>query len=222
MSAREFRPVSYPIEGRRIHTYTLTCSKCGCVDHIGQQNMGEAVAQDQVPKKFAAKGWTVGRRAQDDLCPEHTRQEEERRRSRPALKIVEAPVQQLKADPPRKMSFSDKRVIIAKLEDVYVSEQVGYDTGWNDERVANDLGVPRAWVEEIRDANFGPIRVDEASVAAIQHAEALLQKANDALAQAQELERRVAALVTGFRNELAASRSALEKIAPIALGRKSA
>ena len=70
----------------------------------------------------------------------------------------------LHADAPREMKRSDRQVIFNKLQDVYPKEDVGYAEGWDDDRVAKDLGVPRAWVTTIREENFGPI-VDEAAKA---------------------------------------------------------
>ena len=60
--------------------------------------------------------------------------------------------------PPRQLSLPDRHVIVLKLAEVYVSPESGYDNGWSDKRVADDLGVPRAWVEKIREENFGPLK----------------------------------------------------------------
>ena len=62
----------------------------------------------------------------------------------------------IKADPPRQMTRGDRQVIWNKLQDVYPKEDKGYMGEWTDGRVAKDLGVPRAWVTEIRAQNFGP------------------------------------------------------------------
>ena len=55
----------------------------------------------------------------------------------------------------RMLGREDRRIIFEKLNEVYVSDKVGYGDGWTDEKVASDLGVPRAWVKLIRDENFG-------------------------------------------------------------------
>ncbi len=54
------------------------------------------------------------------------------------------------------LSRDDRRVVFAKLNEVYIDENTGYSVGWGDRRVANDLGVPVEWVKTVRDANFGP------------------------------------------------------------------
>ncbi len=62
----------------------------------------------------------------------------------------------LRAEPPQEMSREDRRCVFEKLNEVYLDEDHGYGDGWSDERVAKDLGVPRAWVSKIRDENCGP------------------------------------------------------------------
>lgn len=57
---------------------------------------------------------------------------------------------------PREMTRADKRIIFNKLEEVYADETAGYTSGWSDQRVATDLGVPLDWVRALRDENFGP------------------------------------------------------------------
>ena len=55
----------------------------------------------------------------------------------------------------RVMTREDRRIVFEKLNEVYVNDKVGYGAGWTDEKVATDLGVPRAWVRLIREENFG-------------------------------------------------------------------
>lgn len=85
----------------------------------------------------------------------------------------------IKADPPRQMSRDDRRVIFAKLNDVYIDESKGYDGGWSDQRVAKDLGVPLAWVKEIRQENFGLESSNEDARAVVKEAKDLLAEIND-------------------------------------------
>ncbi len=71
------------------------------------------------------------------------------------------------AEPPREMGRTEKRIIWAKLEEVYLDEKRGYSAGWTDETVAKDLGVPRAWVAAVRDEGFGPLGADETTLAEV-------------------------------------------------------
>jgi hypothetical protein len=151
-------------------TYRLTCGECGTEAELGRQNFGEEKALQLVPKKFAQKGWYVGARERDDRCPACLERVKASRAARPALHLVpstpetpapvEAPMsatpKPVVAEPPREMRRDDRRVIFAKLEEIYLDETRGYSAGWSDQRVAADLGVPRAWVSQIREENFGP------------------------------------------------------------------
>lgn len=60
------------------------------------------------------------------------------------------------ADQPREMSREDRRIIFAKVDELYLDDKSGYVAPWTDSAVARDLGVPRAWVATVRDELFGP------------------------------------------------------------------
>jgi hypothetical protein len=154
--------------------YRLQCSACPEAATLGNTDIGADKASHIVPQTFARRGWTVGKSPERDLCPACTRG----RRSHPvstgavpmanptlttpSLRAVPSgtvPVQvqdKAKAEPPRVMSRDERRIINAKIDEVYIDEAHGYSIGWNDDRVATDLGVPRAWVSQMRDENFGP------------------------------------------------------------------
>jgi hypothetical protein len=59
-----------------------------------------------------------------------------------------------RAEPPRTPSIDDRRIITHKLTECYADG--GYISPWTDQQVADDLGVPRAWVSEVREFSFGP------------------------------------------------------------------
>ena len=97
------------------------------------------------------------------------------------------------------MSRDDRRLIFAKLEEVYVSETVGYAPGWTDEKVSTDLGTPRAWVETIRDESFRPLKDNAETRKLLSEVEsletqvkAIEAKAVALLRQAQEIRKAVA------------------------------
>jgi hypothetical protein len=77
-------------------------------------------------------------------------------------------------EPPREMSRDDRRVIFAKLDEVYIDENKGYDNGWSDHRVAVDLGVPRAWVASVREEMFGPDKSNAEARELVQEARELV------------------------------------------------
>ena len=104
--------------------------------------------------------------------------------SPPAPKMPTPPIQtppatSSGAEPPASPSREDRRVIFAKLQDVYIDERVGYSDGWSDQRVATDLGVARAWVKSIRDENFGPEASNDETRRIIAEANAILKSARD-------------------------------------------
>ncbi|MCR6673294.1 hypothetical protein [Devosia ginsengisoli] len=81
----------------------------------------------------------------------------------PSEMVVNLPDPGASERPPRQMSREDRRLIFAKLEEVYIDEKSGYSAGWNDDAVAKDMACPRAWVEEIREQNFGPQKSDQSA-----------------------------------------------------------
>lgn len=122
----------------------------------------------------------------------------------PAAPVFQAPV--MKPSPntepkgvtpvdPKKfeMTRSERRIIYAKIEDVYSKEDNGgYIAHWTDQLVADDLGVHVEWVAEIRDENFGPEKnpVDTAKLLAeaeaARHA-AFIKEAGELVASATEI-----------------------------------
>lgn len=166
MSKRAFVETVEREGGKPVGRYRLTCGQCGVSHALGRQNFGGRLAVELVPKKFAALGWVVGHRQDgaDDRCPACvSREAEQQRRANLRLVTSEGDMSQAvaKADPPREMDRTDRRLIIEKLSEVYVDEQTGYSAGWTDKKVAETLGVPRAWVVKLRDENFGPARSPE-------------------------------------------------------------
>lgn len=67
------------------------------------------------------------------------------------------------ANLPAGMTRMDRRIIFAKLEEVYESEETGYKPGWTDLNVAKHLGqhIPVGWVAQVREEAFGPAKDNE-------------------------------------------------------------
>lgn len=70
------------------------------------------------------------------------------------LAVILSP--ELKAEPPRVMAIDDRRIVFEKIGDVYVDPKIGYSKDWTDQRIAVELGCPRAWVSEVREQFYGP------------------------------------------------------------------
>jgi hypothetical protein len=171
-SERKFDLFTVTIDNQRIGCRRLFCATPGC----GQQGeLLDRTSGGLVPKviqrRFEQKGWEVGSSAKHDYCPgcvEHQRTERRQRRFKPVVvsstpkpsepKGDTAMSVQAVASETRTMGRDERRIIFAKLEEVYVDEAAGYRTPWTDVAVAKDLNVPLAWVEQMRDENFGPAR----------------------------------------------------------------
>lgn len=144
--------------GPRQRATEIVCGSCGEKDHIINTSELKALPPAMVAKKFEQAGWVVGAGPAADRCPACVARI---RGPKPALKIVpkpEATMPEAVAAPPPQMTREDRRVIFEKLNEVYVDERTGYDRGWSDKRVAEDLGTRRAWVQQVRDEMFGPAR----------------------------------------------------------------
>nr|WP_249787275.1 hypothetical protein [Bradyrhizobium sp. BRP23] len=140
-----------------------------------------------IARKLEAKGWRVGRSHGAHRCPRclgaakfsairKAKQMPNENAMGDKLKIVK--------DNMRVMTREDRRIIFEKLNEVYVNDKVGYGDGWTDEKVANDLGIPRAWVKLIRDENFG----DEVGNENIREQ---IKEARELLAQIKAIEPRI-------------------------------
>lgn len=145
----------------------IRCSECPSRLEITSKSK-ERLPADFVIRQADIKGWHVDKlRASHDRCP--SCQVAYRRRSTTPGKItpmrpivaahhqeppMSTPVTTKSAPAPaREMSRDDRRIIFAKLNDVYLDSH--YSAGWTDRRIAEDLNVPRAWVESVRVENFG-------------------------------------------------------------------
>lgn len=83
----------------------------------------------------------------------------------------------IKVEQPQEMTREDRRLIFAKIDEVYLDENTGYSEGWTDTRVANDLGVPLAWVKNIRSENFGEEQSNAAMAKQLDEVKAVLSQA---------------------------------------------
>lgn len=224
----DYFPVRYhAVEGspRRNRVRYLTCSDpvCARVEEITDNGRTELPCTI-VARKFKQKGWTVGRDRAHDTCPTCAANARAARRKTKEveLKIVRPnptdPVvtlgtpsvpREVKAEPPEPMSRDERRIVFSKIEEHWAGEADGYTTPWTDQKIATDLGVPLAWVVEVRSDFFGEIRdnseirellskVDRATVEASQvvgEAEAFMKTTvTPAIQRAQHLNTQIADL----------------------------
>ena len=134
----------------RMSGFLIACSKCGAQDKVIDWRENPPI--EALSEIFSGWGWDVSaRNPQHHVCPKC----QEKRAKVIPMTSTEKPIA-VGPVPPREMSRKDRRIIFAKLNDVYLDERDGYSNGWSDQRVADDLNIPRAWVKSIREENFGP------------------------------------------------------------------
>lgn len=144
------------------------CHKCGQDTFLPVQASGGGMMPDEViHKRFMEAGWALSKNGGQDVCPEcvknvraslpHREPANEPKVKTPEhIRIATGHV----VDAPKEMGRDERRIIYAKLEDTYADEKTGYTKGWSDHRVAQDLGVPRVWIEKVRSEMFGSIATD--------------------------------------------------------------
>lgn len=100
---------------------------------------------------------------------------------------------------------SEQRVLIRSMLDKHFDDAVGsYLDGLSDQRIAEKTGVPRIVVERIREAAYGPIKVD----GEIQAMRAEIATIKDEIVQVEKtldsLKSKTAALSSRLEKKLAA------------------
>lgn len=158
---RTFVRSAYTVDGKSKPGYLIRCRQCNQSEVIPNATHSGSLPPEVTAKKFAQKGWRVGHRVRDDLCPSCLAKELELKKKKvqpkeePQQKI-EMEIDTVKADAPPEITKEDRRIIFAEIDSHYIDEMRGYDNGWNDTRIAEGLKVPLAWVRGIREDNFGP------------------------------------------------------------------
>jgi hypothetical protein len=168
-----FQPTTVEYGDRKVRDLSLICGKCGNVGKVPMNSFAHGMIGDDdkrtdqlAMRKFSQLGWVIGKQATRHRCPQCEAATKPLAAALVPLKKKEeasmpasngsASHEPPHVEPPQQMTRDDKRVIFAKLQDVYINEVSGYSAQWTDKRVAEDLGVPLAWVSSIREENFGP------------------------------------------------------------------
>ncbi|MCP3472314.1 hypothetical protein NLM33_18525 [Bradyrhizobium sp. CCGUVB1N3] len=162
----EHTRVPYGDDGRLVRGIIARCGAPNCEAAVplpvnvmaNGRGMDSNIEWQFIARKLEQKGWRIGKTATTHRCPKcfnaakfaAIRKSEEK----PVVNKTEQPLQVVQENA-RVMTREDRRIIFEKLNDVYIDGKVGYGRGWTDEKVATDLGVPRAWVKLLREENFG-------------------------------------------------------------------
>lgn len=132
----------------------IVCAECGAVAYFAHQTGKTRKPPVAAKQNFQAKGWVVGSGPRKDFCPLHAAPSSRKGRADMPAKRTATPEPGLKADAPREITREERGIIFAKIGDVYGTDR--YTTPWSDQKVADDLGVPRAWVSDVREQFYGP------------------------------------------------------------------
>ncbi len=216
MSSREFDFVKVRDEGGAMRSaYRITCGKCdGTADFIqtGHSRKPPIAAEQH----FRHRGWSLGAKAGADRCPACwaaiTKPRAVKSLADLTLIVNQETPAVVVAEKPEGPTREERRIVFAKLQDVYLDERQGYDAGWTDHRVAEDLGVPRAWVAAIRDENFGPAK-DNADIREFLEKLANLESEWAASLRATEEASKVFAKNIAWSQDVAARLKDLERLA---------
>lgn len=172
MPDRQFQFVSAvrnPKTGSLENGVLIRCGNCNKTNYFLKPH--GAVSHTHAAQVFRNRGWIVGGGPRADRCPDCVRKMHEPKvngehKTEQQIEQKIEPVAEAPKD--RDISREERRIIFAKLNDVYADENTGYRKDWTDAKVATDLGVPVEWVAQVRDENFGPER-NAAEVARLVH-----------------------------------------------------
>lgn len=180
MIDREFVETSERYGGTMRKVARVECQQCHVSTSVGLATTTGFLPPHAIMKKLEQKGWMIGRRQGDDLCPGCANAKQGKQKAMSNV-VKPAIFSAASLEPPREMTRDDRRIIISKLDAVYLDSKRGYDAGWSDHKVASDLGVPRKWVETIRAENFGDSGGNEEMAEFYAQAKALLAETHKAI-----------------------------------------
>lgn len=209
MKAQLFEPATVVYGDKRVRGAAAVCGKCG---ERGSVQSRESVGDREdaiVAHKMRGLGWHIGKTAKDHRCPACCKGGPAK--ITPIFQATLSPA----AEPPRAPSPDDKQIIFEKLRDVYAGGRAGYSGDWTDKRVAEDLGVPWAWVSEVREFAFGPERSNPVIDEQLAQARAVVEQHKDRLAQLETLKAEGAKLAASIHKvweEYAPATAAVERM----------
>lgn len=139
-------------EGRTRRTHRVWCHQCGSTTAIHGMDFGGKTACTEMPKKFEARGWSIGRRMDEDKCPACVLAEKQNK----TAKVIKMQEVKAVAEPPREPTRAELRNVQDALDEAYPQPERGYKQGESDEALAKKLGYPKDWVRRVREQFFGP------------------------------------------------------------------
>jgi hypothetical protein len=192
-----------------------TCGRCYHSDTVAVNNSkrggqeDDEVIERMIAHKFEKHGWKIGKNPAHNRCPKcfsaiknsaiHKAKETTMNKVVPmnSTAIVTQTVDMPRGE--RAPTRDERRIIIAKMQDVYLNETVGYRTDWTDHKVSEDMGVPRVWVTQIREDIFGPEDKNEETSAIYSEAREAIAVIEDNIKNMQNTLLQAEAVVTALK-----------------------
>lgn len=124
---RSFAKATIEINGgRRIPAVIVCCSNCGHTQKISANNRSGSIPPEAAANRFRHDGWFISNKEGKDLCPKCVHPKK-------YIKLVKesnvVELSAIKEEPPRLMTKEDRRLIFAKIDEVYLDESKGYSSG---------------------------------------------------------------------------------------------
>ncbi|MDC7784808.1 hypothetical protein PQJ75_00885 [Rhodoplanes sp. TEM] len=185
---------------------------------MSANTFGGARANEDLLRIMKRAGWELGNKPEHDRCPDCLAAARKARRERlkvvtpskepemqkiepaaapaPEITAAAAPEQPAPSNAPREMTLDDAFVVYEQLAEVYDTSRKSYTGDWTDAKVATHLGVPRAWVVDVRRRRFGDSGMNEGIAALAQDARELVA---DARAEVDKLTATIGALKATIR-----------------------
>lgn len=215
--------------------YIIVCG-CGTESRSPSKGLGAHFPPEMVARTFANKGWEIGGKDGEDVCPSCLS-----KRAQPGTMAVPKEgvrtangtrPKEMEPAPPAQSAFAsavgpdpkaiereNRRKVFAKLSETYAGDS--YKDGWSDGRIAMELGVPRKLVAEIRSQAFGDVATSPEMEAFKAESAKVVQLGVTLLAQAREVIEpalRIQAQIADLEKQLSAietTRAAITKMGAI-------
>ena len=158
-----FTREKHAVAGRPMSFARFSCHKCPATLDIPEA--GTAAVQPGVyARRARERGWLADdRHPASVVCPACQKKPPHDPDSelKKVLMNGTAHTNVTPLSPPMRELTSDDRAKIRGALEAHFDDGIGaYHDDWSDEKIATSLNVPRAWVERMREAAFGPIRLD--------------------------------------------------------------
>jgi len=139
-------------DGRDRSGYVIECSRCKARDEIIASGHTGSLPQTVLTKKFKQKGWQVGKKCVCPTCLNPPKIE---------AKVISMPQAPVAIEPPRQMTAADKRRVFRAIDENWDESKGRYIGSASDQHLADTLNVPRAWIKDVREENFGKTQRNE-------------------------------------------------------------